>query len=1211
MIKPFPKASNIWLPFVFLLICFTGHSQTLALVQQTSNYEYAPVSSVQTLSEVLNQLKTHYKADILFEANTVKGISINGKLVNTDLSLERNLDNVLHPIGLKYKKINRTSYTVFADKSNRLGRNSGDRFQEINDQNPIFTIKSNEKSKTLDNTTLALTNSIGKENIVFDKNINGKVTDNITREGLPGVSIVIKGTTRGTTTDGQGDFSLNVVDNKAILVFSFVGYENQEIIVGNKSTLDIKLFTDNKSLEEVVVVGYGTQKKSSLTGAISKYKNERLDEAPVTRLDQALQGKIAGVQIQNISSEAGAAPKINIRGISSINAGASPLVVVDGQPVPDGLAFVNMADVESVEVLKDAASAAIYGSRGASGVILITTKSGKTDKPTYSFKYAIGQKTPYKKYDIMTATEFVELLFDEAATRAKDPSVPTQTLSQIAGDNDRSAYIIEQTLLDGQGANYQDESLRSGQFQNILLSASGGKKDVRYFVSGGYQSDEGMMYKSNYEKLNLRAKIDLNLNKRSKLSLNINPSFSTRETPSENFTNFMRFPSSLPVYHTDKSAAWVRQVSQWADIKAGDFAHPRHFSNQVYSGLMPDGSTWTSTGPTGPQTGSSQNNPKSAVINQDINTNEYRLQSSANFTFNIMKGLDFKTMASAYINNSSGLNWANRNATGDGIVSKGVYTNSSYLDLLSENTLNYTKTISNHSINALLGYTAQTTKVTRNQTTGLDYPSDDIRTINNASQIDKAGTTSSINQIGLLSYLGRVNYEFKERYLLSASFRTDGSSYFGPGNKWGSFPSVSAGWIASDEKFFKDINWIDKLKLRASYGISGNNRILDFGFVDLMYSANYPLGSGIGNLVAGQSTSPSIVANKDITWESTFQTNLGIDIAILKSKIDLSVDVYQSKTDKLLLQQSSMAFIGVPLFWNNIGSLQNKGIELELTTRNLSTKNFKWTTSANFSHTKNKILELGNEAYLLNQGERTEVYQNKVGDPLIQYFGYKTDGVWLSQADVDKAKTDGIKSSLTNYFVPGGLKLVDINNDKIIDNKDRTVIGNPYPDFTWGITNSFTFKAFDLSFSLQGVQGGTLINGDPNYNEAKQKNRAYNANRWLSSMFPGDGKTPYNTNGFNWLLTDYVVEDASYLTLRDINFGYKLPSKIAKSIGMNSTRLYFSGQNLYFRTAKGYRGLNPEGRFSNGAYGSSLIDGYQRGSFPIPKTFIMGIDINF
>ena len=306
-----------------------------------------------------------------------------------------------------------------------------------------------------------------------------------------------------------------------------------------------------------------------------------------------------------------------------------------------------------------------------------------------------------------------------------------------------------------------------------------------------------------------------------------------------------------------------------------------------------------------------------------------------------------------------------------------------------------------------------------------------------------------------------------------------------------------------------------------------------------------------------------------------------------------------------------MAFTGAPLYWNNIGSLKNTGVELELSTINIENRNFKWSTSANFSRTRNKVVELGNEAFLLNQGERTEVYRNKVGDPLVQFFGFKTDGVWLSQADINAAKAKGLSSDLSNVFVPGGLKLVDVNGDNKIDNNDRTVIGSPYPDFTWGITNSIEYGAFDLSFTFQGVQGGSLVNGDPNYVEIKRYNRAYNTNRWLSPKFPGDGKTPYSSNGFNWMLTDYVVEDASFYSLQDVNIGYTLPVEIASRFKINSMRLFFSAQNLYFHTAKSYRGINPEARTDNGAYESSLLDGYQRGGFPVPKTLLFGIDINF
>ncbi len=1045
---------------------------------------------------------------------------------------------------------------------------------------------------------------------ISQKVITGKVTNKDTGEPMQGVSVLASKSKTGTATSADGTFSINVKPGTASLLFSFVGFIAQSIQIGENQTINVALEVDLKESAEVVVIGYGTQKRSDVTGAVSKYKNERLDETPVARLDQALQGRIAGVTVQNTSSEAGAAPKIQVRGISSINAGGSPLIVVDGQPIPDGLAYVNMADVESVEVLKDAASAAIYGSRGASGVILVTTKQGKPDKPKYNFKYSRGAKTEYKRYDIMTTSEYTELLFSEAALKALDPSITPPTGTAIATNAERAAYIIEQTLMGGKGTDWQDESLRTGAFQNIQLSASGGKKDMKYFVSGGYQSDEGMMNKSMYERFNLRTKLDIDLGKKVKLGLNLNPSFAKRQSPSENFTNFYRYPSFLPVYHNDSTAARVNTRAQWANIRPGDFAQPRHFSSIYYSGTMPDGSLWVPTGTSDPFS-SAQNTPRSSVLNQDVDSKEYRLQSAADLTIKILPGLEFKTLASAYINYTNQLNWANRNATADGVVSKGVYIDNTYIDLLSENTFNYKKVAGDHSFTALAGFTYQRTDISRQQTTGLDYPSDDIRTLNNATSVDKAGTFGTKNQIGLISYLGRVNYSYKGKYLLTANFRADGSSYFAPGNKWGYFPSVSAGWIVSDEAFMSNVSWIDKLKFRASYGVSGNNRIQDWAFLDLMQSNNYPLGSGNGNSSTGQGSSPTIAGNGNVTWESTFQTNLGLDAAFLKNRLNLSVDVYTSKTDQLLLQQSAMDFTGVPQFWNNIGSLRHEGLEVELSSTNILTKQFKWTTSANFSMVRNEIIELGQEAYLLNQGERTEVYQNKVGDPLIQYLGYKTDGVWLSQADIDAAKAKGLTSSLSNVFIPGGLKLVDVNGDNVLDTKDRTIIGNPYPDFTWGLTNNFNYKSFDFTFTFQGVQGGELINGDANYNESRRMMRVFTNNRWLSPMNPGDGKTPYSTAGFNWMLTDYVVENASYWALRDLNFGYTLPGKVAKAMKMSSLRLYFAAQNLYFHMADNYRALNPEGRSNGGPYASTLIDGYQRGSFPVPKTFVFGIDLNF
>ena len=1051
------------------------------------------------------------------------------------------------------------------------------------------------------------------------KTITGKVTNQANGEPMQGVNVLADQQKGGAVTNAQGVYSISVNSNATTLIFSYVGFTSQSIIIDGRTSIDIKLAPATVSNDEVVIIGYGTQRRSQVTGAISKYQNERLDESPVSRLDQALQGKIAGVQIQNVSSEAGSEPKINVRGVSSVSAASKPLVVVDGHPIEDGLSFVNMADVQSVEVLKDAASAAIYGSRGANGVIIITTKSGKAEKPKYSVKFSNGFRQAYETYPMMTTSEYTNLLYYEAALKATDSTIAPPTGTQIIANNERAAYIVENTIMQGMGTDWQQEALRAANVQNLQLAVSGGSKTLKYYLSGAYQKDQGLMYHSEYDRYSIRAKLDGNLSSKMKFSFNFNPSYIKRERPSVGFIDFVRFQSFLPVYHTAATVAFVNQSPTWAHIKPGDFVQARHFNGRMYSGLMPDGTLYTSTAALDPFN-TANNTPKSVMETRTITSNDYRVQTSGDMTYTILKGLDFKAMGSVYANYSEAVDFAKRNSNRDGDVNRGAYNNRLFIDLLSENTLNYTKKVKDHSFNVLAGFTVQKTLERLQQTIGLNFPSDNIPTANTALQIEQPyidannnlqGTYNLKNQVGLLSYLGRITYGYANKYLVAASLRSDGSSKFGPGNKWGSFPSVSIGWVPSEEKFLKNVTWINSLKLRASYGVTGNNRIVDFGWLDLLYAANYPLGAGTGVSVSGQGPNRAVAANPDITWERTFQYNTGFDLVMLNNSISLSLNLYQSKTDQLLLQQSAMAFSGAPLFFNNIGQLQNRGVEVELTSNNVRRKNFKWTTTFNLSHNKNKILQLGDEAFLLNQGERTELYRNMPGRPLVEYFGYKTDGVWLSQAQITEAQANGLTSTLSNVFVPGGLKLVDLNGDNVLDANDRTVIGSPYPAFTWGLNNNFNYKAFDISFLFQGTQGGQLINGDPNYNETKRYNRNYNTNRWLSPMFPGDGKTPYSTVGFNWMLTDYVVEDASYIALREVVIGYTLPAKVAKTVRLSSMRVYVSGQNLYFRSAGGYRGINTEARFTSGAYNTPTVDGYQRGGFPMPRTILFGLDINF
>ena len=1060
---------------------------------------------------------------------------------------------------------------------------------------------------------------IGASAFAQKRTITGKVKSDA-GESLYGVNILAEGQKGGTQTDKQGNYSIVVGKESTTLIFSYVGFASQSILLTTENSLNVTMLPSAITGEEIVIIGYGTQKRSAVTGAVTKLNTENLDEAPVSRVDMALQGKLAGVQVQNLSSEAGADPVVQVRGISSVNASASPLVVVDGHPVADGLAFVNMADVKSVEVLKDAASAAIYGSRGANGVIIITTKSGKAEKPKYTVKMSTGVKKAYKLYPSLTTTQYTNLLYYEASLRAADPLWIGNT--NLITDPERASYIIESQLRGGQGTDWQREAIRDAQVQNVQLNISGGTKVLKYYISGGYNGEEGPIYHSDYNKYNLRAKLDADLSKKVSVTFNLNPSYISRERPSTSFTDFWRFASYQPSVHTDATAAFVN--AQGGNVKAGDFAQARDFSGKLYSGFLPDGNFWNTGSPITPFN-TANNTPKSVLETRTITQSDYRVLSSMDMTIKILPGLTFKTLASAYAVYSSSLDFAERNSNRAGDVNTGTYNNNLFIDLLNENTLNYTKKIKKHDFSVLAGYTSQKTTRNNNQAIGTDYPSDNVRTLNTALSVtapgvdangNPTGTYSIKQKIGLVSYLSRVTYAYDNKYLFMASFRADGSSLFVPGRRYGYFPAASVGWVASQENFIREIKVINNLKFRLSYGAVGNNAIgVDRGYA-LLGAAPYPFGGATGTVNSGQSLSKIIGENPEVSWETTYSLNAGVDLSILKNRISMSLDVYQGKTAKggnaLLLQQNQQLFTGIQTGFNNIGRLQNDGIEFAVTTSNLRRGKLKWNTTANISRTTNKILEFGQEAFQLNQGERTELYRTKVGEPLVQFFGYKTNGVWLSQAEIDDARAKGLTSNVPNFFAVGGLKLVDTDGNNIVNADDRVVTGTPYADFTWGITNAFTYKNFDLSILVQGSQGGQVVQGDANYNESKRYNANYVNNRYVSPANPGDGKTPYNTVGVNtWLLTDYAVEDASYYAVREVVFGAKLPESLAKKVNARGIRLYFSAQNLYFHFAKDYRGINPEGRSKSSQYSNPLLDGYQRGSYPVPQSFLFGIDLNF
>lgn len=1045
--------------------------------------------------------------------------------------------------------------------------------------------------------------------------ISGTVTDS-GKEPLIGVNIAVSGTRIGTITDLNGAYALDVPDSKSVLVFTYIGYKTMLRDAGSGGVINVTMVEDALQIEDVVVVAYGTQKKSHLTGAVASLKTERLDEVPVSRVDQALMGKLAGVQILNTTPEAGEAPQIRVRGMGSISAANDPLIVVDGFPVPDGLSMVSMGDIESIEVLKDAASAALYGSRAAGGVILVTTKSGSIKKPKYSFKMYTGIRSAIRLPELHTTESYLKLLYDEADMRKMDPAIngiATETMAfNRATDHERATLLLQRYFVD-QPTDWLKEGLRTfGTNQNYQLSASGGDKNIRYFVSGNYSGEEGIMKNSTYDRYTFRAKADIKLSNKVTLGVNISPTFSRQERPGTDLTDYVRFPSWIPIRHNTATAALTGKV-------AGEYAQPADFNGISISGEGLNGEIWHLTGAN--PFSSSNNNPVSIRERTSIFTDEYKLQGNSYLTIDFTPQLQFKTSNGVYFSYREYNKKEQTSANKQGNPNMLTRQMNMRRELLTENILSYKNKWGGHEVDGMLGFTAQKSMYNSNVMVGTNFPDEDILSFNMASQLilnspSVNGTTSFYYSDALASLIARVNYAYMGKYLFSASMRADGSSLFATGHKWDYFPAASLGWRPSEEGFLQDVDWLSNLKARVSYGITGNNAIPQYAYMNLINTNNYVLGAGTGSLVQGMSSNDAALGNPQITWEKVGELNFGLDMGFFNSKLNLSVEHYSSNTVQMLLQQPAMFITGHQTYWNNIGLVNNKGWEFELTTTNVTRKNFTWKTTANLSTNQNTLLDYGDKEVEDHFGERNEIYRSIVGQPAIQFYGYKNDGVWTTYEEVAAAKevkdAQGNPFTFTRYApTVGGLKVKNINGDNRIDADDRTVLGDPFPDFTWGITNNFTFGNFDLSFLFQGVQGIQLINGNINYNEQLRYNKAYTDNRYVSPMFPGDGKTVYSTttSGGDLMLTDYAIEDGSYASLRDFTFGYRLPETINKKLKVGELRAYFSAQNLLYLMADNYRGVNPEARRTSGNYNSPLVDGYQRGAFPLNRTFTVGVDI--
>jgi TonB-linked SusC/RagA family outer membrane protein len=985
--------------------------------------------------------------------------------------------------------------------------------------------------------------------------VSGIVKD---ESGMPiaGVNVVVKGTTNGTSTDGDGRFTILVQpDENPSLFFSFIGYKKQEVQLGQRTSLEIFMEPDISTLNEIVVVGYGTQERQNVTGAVATIKSDALKDLPLTSIDQKLSGQVAGVQVSQVTGTPGGGIVVRVRGSGSIGAGDDPLYVIDGFPVTNNynrsanpLSTLNPDDIESITVLKDASSTAIYGSRGSNGVILITTKKAKTGIPVVEWSAYVGAETipNQRRIKMMSAQEFAEFRVQHRQDLAAFQNVAFNPATIPAEYQDPASL--------GNGTDWFDELTQTALIQNYNLTISKGGESMRTLISAGYFDQEGTVRNTGFKRYSMRANIEATPHKAVVVGFNLNPSYVDRKLAGTEG----HFDESLLTQSLLNSP--LPTVRQPDGTYTSPIVSPDAFSNA---------------------------NPVSMLMETTNISNSIRMLTNSYVDIEPLKGLHFKSTfnidwsygKSDYFKPSTvGLFRAPppQPATGN-------LTYSSMLNWLNENTLTYDKIFGVHTLNILAGYTVQEEKFEENRNNGSQYANDVVQTINGATAVTPV---TSIQQWRLLSYLGRINYSFQGKYLVSAAIRRDGSSRFGQNNRWGVFPSISAGWQISEESFFPDTEVISEMKLRASYGLSGNNSIGNYTYIPGIGTDNYTFNGALANGFALNS-----LANTELGWESSRQLDIGLDASFLNGRIYFIGEYYRRHTENMLQNIVVPFSSGFTNATTNLGKVRNHGIELTLNTKN-TTRALVWETDFNISFNRNKVLDLGGNSQIISGAVNTNI--SKVGSPMGMFYGYIFEGIFQTQEELDASPKQAGQ-------VVGSVKYTDTSGDGIIDVRDRAPMGSPYPDFIYGITNKFKYKNFDLSILINGSQGAKVLdlykrfttNIDGVFNVEQEVK-----NRWRSAEYPGDGKIP--TSVANTALSREVnslwVKDASFMAVRNITLGYRIKTKF-----INNIRLYASAQNALLFTP--YKGGWPEINFNGN---NSLAPGVNYTGYPVPRTFIVG-----
>ncbi|MWB94076.1 SusC/RagA family TonB-linked outer membrane protein [Flavobacterium sp. GA093] len=972
-----------------------------------------------------------------------------------------------------------------------------------------------------------------------DKKVTGRITSSDDLLGLPGANVYIKGSSVGSSADMDGNYTVIVSEKNAVLVFNFIGYKTVEIPLGNKTVVNVSLKPDTKALDEVIVVGYGTRKKSDITGSVSSVTAKELTAYPLLSAEQALQGRAAGVSVQsNNGGEPGSPVKIRVRGGTSINASGDALIVVDGFA---GVSMPQPQDIASIEILKDASATAIYGSRGSNGVIMVTTKKGKPGKPVIEFSNSTSIQSVNNKLDLLDADQFV----------AYRKSFTTHTSA-------------------GANTDWQDVIYREGMLSNTSLSFSGGSEAIKYYVSGNYFNQNGVVINSGIEKYTIVSNLEADLTDKLKVGLNLFQSKQNKD-------------------------GIVSQTGAGGTGAAGVIASAYRFMPD--KGIYNEDGTYTTTAPIGDNI----DNPYATAMENILETVSFVNRSNFFAQYKITNDLDFKTTLGLSDSNSeTGRYIPSTLIAGKNIKGEASVNNSRNSSFLTENYLTYKKEIIEKGVLTVLGgYSYQKNKNQSSYAAARGFLTDTNSYHNLGAGTVFMKPNSSLSETELISAFGRLNFDYDDRYLVTFTARRDGSSSFSKNYKYGTFPSGAIGWNVSKEGFLIDNKTISNLKLRASYGATGNPSIGAYSTLSRFSEIYDVSGDVIVNAV--QLTS---LDNPNLKWETSYQQDYGIDLGLFENRISLTADYYITNTKDLLFNRPLPGVSGIGSQLQNVGELENKGWELGINSKNFTGADFTWSTNFNISSNKNKVLKLAdNKDLLINSTPghflATDSQILRVGEPVGSFFGFVYDGV-IQQGE----------TVLPGNFetIAGGEKFKDVNGDGKLDSQDKTIIGNPNPDFIFGLNNDFTYKNIDLNIFFQGSQGNQILN----YTLMELASGNNNATtEVLDAWTPTNTDTNVPVNAARTKrVTSRFVYDGSYIRLKNISLGYSLDENIVSKIGLSKVRFYISAQNLW--TITDYPGSDPEGNYLNDTNARSNTNlGLEYGGYPNVRTFTFGFNLKF